>query len=242
MSEGTINRLSEFYSREGISALHFKCPCRVRCEAAAKRDGGTFTTAREPVVGLRYLDSRPRIVVVSLDPGSQFDKNKGRFFAPEEMQLQVRKKIASNEELGPRNRHWYRTHVGVAKIVEAVTQKTITVNDAALWFAHTSVVRCCANLPQSRQAPWEMFWGCRDYLEEEIRILAPDIIWTQGGQAYDAMSWLARHIDPLDASLKSQRVRQVGFQGGLVEWVHTNHPSKGWSDSLNIIQSVSWRP
>ena len=87
----TIEQLREFYTRNGISALDFQCPSQGRCKAAAVRDGGTFTTAREAYVGERHLDSRPRIAVVSLDPGGQFDKAKGRFLQPEEIQLEIRR-------------------------------------------------------------------------------------------------------------------------------------------------------
>jgi len=144
-----IELVREFYARNKISATDFDCPSQNRCKAAAEKLGGSFTPVRELTLGERYLDSFPKIVVVSLDPGS----------LDEPASLNIRSEAASDEDLGPQRRHWYRTHEGVAILVEAATKQKITVGEAALWFAHTSVVRCCANLRGRAQAPWQMFWS-----------------------------------------------------------------------------------
>jgi uracil-DNA glycosylase len=244
-----INRLNEFYIDNRISALRFECTSRTCCKAATENHGGKFTTAREISLGERYFESRPRIVVVSLDPGSQFDKTKGRYLNPDEMKIQIRRDPASKKELGSENRHWYRTHQAVAAIVKAVTGNAITPNpgyeayEAALWFAHTSVVRCCANLKDARQAPWEMFWSCRRYIEDEIQILKPDVIWTQGEQASDAMSWIARYMSG-DSSLAREGVIHANCRWGFLRWINTYHPSapaywgSGWERAMKIFQSL----
>ncbi len=87
-----------------------------------------------------------------------------------------------------------------------------------------------------------MFWACRDYLPYEIEILAPDIIWTQGERVYEAMSWLARAIEPADLSLTPQGIRRIGLRRHPATWIHTNHPSakrgSEWGAAMSILQSV----
>lgn len=246
----TIKQLREFYGERKISAVNLGCPSQSCCRGATEEHGGTFTTAREVGLGVRYLDgTRPRILVVSLDPGSypqdEHSKPKTRM-----MESQICREPRSKAELGSSNCHWYRTHEGVACLVNALAKEalakedkeTITVNEAALWFAHTSVVRCCANLPSRRQAPREMFWSCRDYLRREIEILTPDIIWTQGGSAFDAMSWLARYIEPATGNSLTppQKARRIRLNSAT--WVHTNYPTRGWEKSLCVLRSASWNP
>jgi len=250
-----IKQLREFYEREKISAVDFDCPSQSCCRQTAQEHGGTFTTARDVCLGVRYLDSsRPRILVVSLDPGSYTQDEHSK---PETRKLENQICSEPRSELGFRNCHWYRTHEGVACVVNALAKegvacvvdalakegkKTITVNEAALWFAHTSVVRCCANLPGRRQAPWEMSWSCRDYLRQEIEILMPDIIWTQGGSAFDAMSWLARYTEAAagNSLTPPQKARRIRLNSAT--WVHTNYPTRGWDKSLCVLRSASWNP
>ena len=95
--------------------------------------------------------------------------------------------------------------------MKAATGTEITPNEAALWFVHTSVVRCCSNLEKGKQAPPEMYWSCRRYLEEEISIWKPDVVWTQGDEAYEAMSWLARFILGWPTSIIFPHQRQLDF-------------------------------
>lgn len=235
-----IDSLQDFYRENGIFAENFQCVSESRCRYAAENNGGTFTTAREPIIGQRYLDSWPKIVVVSLDPGSQYDKNEDRFLEPHELKLQTVDHAVKH--LGPMNRHWYRTHEGVAAIVRKTKSMDITPNEAALWFAHTSVVRCCANLPHSKQAPPAMFWNCRRFLQGEIAIFKPDIVWTQGDRAYEAMSWVAGNIAK-DATPTANFFKII-FDWGSFSWVHTDHPfaargSKArWGKALDILKSL----
>ena len=215
-----LNRLKQFYAQNGICAENFDCPCQNRCRAAVAKSEGHFTSARELGIGERYLDGRPKIIVVSLDPGSDDSQ-------PDDRQLRYANEPTSDKDLGRKTRHWYRTHEGVATMIKAVTHNSITVSQAALWFAHTSVVRCCANLPNRHQAPRELFRNCRSYLEQEIRILAPDIIWSQGQRTFDAMSWLAGCLDPRGklSALTPEEVGCVRYLRNSRVWVHTKHPT-----------------
>ena len=230
-----VQRLRKFYSSNRISALDFNCPSSDRCKAAAVRDGGAFVATSEVEIGEHYLNSEPRILVVSLDPAEMKEPNPVR----------IVKTPRPKEELGATNRHWYRTHEGVKIIVETATGDVIAVNEGSLWFAHGRVLRCSANLPGGNQAPKEMFWSCTSYLQEEIEILAPHVIWTQGQLAYDALSWVARYVKARDSSLTQQGVRVIQYGNAPVTWVHTVHPSprncsnSKWEEVKNILGSVS---
>lgn len=232
-----VQRLRNFYRENKISALDFNCPSCSRCRAVAARDGGDFVATSEVEIGERYLDSAPRILVVSLDPGKM----------KEPSSLGIVKKQRSKKELGATNRHWYRTHEGVKIIVESTTRNTIDVGEASLWFAHARIVRCSANLPGANQAPKEMFWSCSGYLQEEIAILTPDVIWTQGQRAYDAMSWVSRYIKPGDSSQAQEGINVIQCGNVQITWVHTVHPSprkcndSKWTETRKILKSVSFQ-
>ena len=236
------DELQEFYKKNGISAADFACSSKDWCESAVQAAKGTFTPAREVQFGDLYLTSRPRIVVVSLDPGSQFYQDKGRYAGPDELQMQIRGAVPESDPW-KKNRHWYRTHEGVAAMVQAMTEQVISPHEAARWFAHTSVVRCCANLPNAREAPWQMYWACRRYLEDELAILRPDIIWSQGARVLDAMSWIAPWL-PKGTAVGV--AKEVPCPWGPVLWVHTEHPSaptvwgnEAWGNVLALMKTLS---
>ena len=194
--------LRRYYDARGIGAVDFDCTHSPVCRAAAEHVGGRFVTAREPTVGVRYLAGWPRILVVSLDPGS----------LDEPTPIQLR----SEEPLGPPNCHWHRTHEGVAEIIYAGTGERLTPAEAGTWFAHLNVVRCCANRVGRREAPNAMFMRCHEYLEGEVRIFRPDLIWSQGDKAWDAMAWALPHLMRKDV---------VDLDGRPSVWLHSTHPA-----------------
>jgi hypothetical protein len=175
-------------------------------------------------MGVLYRSERPRILVVSLDPGSTVYQNTGKP-SPAGKPLKVREVAASDDELRHRQYHWFRTHDGVAAVVTGATGHVISPNEASLWFAHTSVVRCCANLKHRRMAPETLYWNCQRYLEDEIGVLAPDVIWSQGDGAWRAMSWIAPNLE--DAGMEAGGIASARCAWGRTAWVHTLHPSTG---------------
>jgi hypothetical protein len=240
------HKLIGFYACKQIFATEdfhdFQCPKKEDCYSAALHGHGKFTPAREAQLGMHYGRSGLRIVVVSADPGNALSLEKRK--------AQIWRKRA--EDLGTRPDHWARTHEGVQAIVKAVTGEDITTpNDAHLWFAHVSVVRCSANLGGKRQAPAKMYRNCRDYLKGEIPILAPNVIWTQGEQAWWAMSWLARRAEGEKAAIALskygvRRVAPIDYAGRAIV-IHTVHPAPRattganqwkWKEAMRLLQTV----
>lgn len=230
-----LDNLDLYYRDNGISVDRFNCAYEHSCVAAATAAGGKFTRARAPKIGSCYLHKRPRIVVVSIDSGSD-ESGQG---------IRI---VEVPAKCGAKNKHWYRTHEGVATILNALAatdKKMIRPEEAALWFAHTSVARCSANLPRRTQAPSKMHENCRRYLKGEIELLAPDIIWSQGKRAYEAMMlWIAPmlHAQQDRANLG---IRIAKCRWGEVIWVNTSHPTarnpKGqnkWKLALDRLRSI----
>jgi len=86
-------------------------------------------------------------------------------------------------------------------------------------------VRCCANLEGKKQAPRAMYWCCRGYLEKELAILKPNVIWTQGQRAHEAMSWVASAMPPASPGPTAPGHVELSLPWGLVAWIFTDHPT-----------------
>lgn len=56
-----------------------------------------------------------------------------------------------------------------------ISQSDLKVEDIYRFYARNNSIKCCANRAASRQAPQRLFQNCREYLEPEIALLAPDI-------------------------------------------------------------------
>lgn len=85
--DGMIRRLRFFLESNGISAYHFNCKHCPVC-----KDGNpNFVGATEPYIGVNYIKNEfPRILFVSLDPGSA-DRN------PDKRKLVVTENVESDE-------------------------------------------------------------------------------------------------------------------------------------------------
>ncbi len=77
------------------------------------------------------------------------------------------------------------------------------------------------NLPQRKKASAVLFRNCRVYLREELKILAPDIVISQGNEAKTAiqanLSSIKKEYDEFAA--------EIILNEGLVFWLHTFHPA-----------------
>jgi uracil-DNA glycosylase len=77
------------------------------------------------------------------------------------------------------------------------------------------------NNPQRKKAEKILFKNCRIYLKDEIRILNPDILITQGNEAKQAIN------ASLDVVIKTydEFSSIIRLNGDEVFWLHTYHPN-----------------
>jgi len=121
-------------------------------------------------IGSKY-GSPFNIVVVCLDPG----KDSKSF---EERRIQ-------NEGSSPDNPHMRGTQktLGALLANEEIGEEEL--------FSHYAMVNSCKCFPNDgtmNRAPDDFFVNCRKFINEEIRLLKPDILITQGNQAINAVA------------------------------------------------------
>jgi hypothetical protein len=209
-------RLDSLYEGFGIHPSDFRCGHYAQCSDGIEG----FTPARMPSVGTRYLDeATPRIAVLSLDSGSG-EKDEDKRLV----------RIQTKEDgLRHRNKHWYLTHEMVSSLLSSFGE--FTPEEAAEHFIHLNSVKCSANLPGRKQAPWHMFMNCRWYLPDEVRAVAPEVILTQGDKARNALwgAFPAVRVLSHECSHESHRcwARIIRIDGiGEVLLLHTYHPNQ----------------
>ena len=217
--------LYRYYEAQGILATHFTCPHHDECS----KDSPCFTGPKAAYVGGRYEyahDARlPRLLFVSLDSGSAERNPTNRL--PEAVRAQT---IALC--LGPKTRHWYRTHELAACIFNTILGTCMTPRQAQQYFAHTNSAKCCQNRPSRGLAHRRLFTNCRPYLRGELKVLRPDVIVTQGDLAKIGVC-AALDCPPVEI----QGVNHVRIAGRTALWLPTYHP-RAWG--LFNRQRRSW--
>lgn len=201
-----ISKLDAYYRLQGIHPLDFACVHRASCSAGCKN----FTEARASLVGSRYGDPI-RVVVLSLDPGSGWTDPTDRTFEG------VAARVAEiDPDRLPKHKHWYRTHETVAAVLSYFSDERLAPRDAAGRFAHVNAAKCSHNLPNKMQAPKHLFKNCRRFLEEELAILAPDIVITQGQRA-------AKVVEPWEKRSRWKNVLEIDDR--RFYWLELVHPT-----------------
>lgn len=208
-----IDDLHRYYEEQGILATRFTCTHQDACCAGSE----CFTGPKSAYVGRCYDDAHrvglPRLLFVSLDSGSAEADPWKRL--PDAVRRQT-----TEQCLGRRNRHWYRTHELAACIFNRVRGTCMAPREAQPYFAHANSAKCCQNNPGRRQAATRLFRNGRPYLAGELAVLRPDVIVTQGVQAKNGVSSVAGYSPPMD-----QAANLVQLAGREVFWLHTHHPS-----------------
>lgn len=208
--------VTQYYRRQGISPLTFKCKHLVDC----KRGCSDFSEAREPYIGREYErcghGSIPRLLFLSLDPGTSEA-------APEARTAQAQQTYEENTcDHGHLNPHWYWTHE-LARTLLNQFKLGLSFREACWYFAHTNSAKCSMNNPNKKMADWQMFENCREYIPGEIEVLRPDILVTQGDWAIEAIN---RNFS---ATIKGEQKRcgyadlKLGDHNLL--WFHSYHPT-----------------
>jgi len=135
----------------------------------------------------------------------------------------------------PKNRHWYRTHE-LAQRLFAPFLPGISVADTRLFFAHVNSAKCCQNNPGRALADRKLFENCRDFIPEELKILEPEIIVTQGKWAKEAIcrsrrytiqEHICKHLDAngyRNPALYETGEIELGSESRAL-WISTYHPT-----------------
>lgn len=179
MADAILADLHAYYDAHGIGALNFACPHHQQCAADSPR----FTTAKEAYVGPEYeAGTLPRLLFLSLDSGSA-DPDP----ATKTLEANREGMRAANVASFPRGRHWYETHELALTLLRPF-KPDLTIEQVGPYFAHTNSAKCCQNNPGRALAAETLFRNCRRFIPEEVRILRPDILVTQGDFARDAIA------------------------------------------------------
>lgn len=238
--------LNQYYERAGIARVDgescyeerfkkFRCSKKQCCLDACKewKQKVDFSPPTEDVCVSRYYtdrtycdDSIPRIVVLSLS-------------APEPSMP------TGGISTGAMNQHWRETlamvrsllHPFIApekfpKPVRCWQDKDINIVESL--FVHARTAKCCSNADGKRQEPPKMYENCGGYLSEEMIILEPDVIITQGNNAHPMAKEYVFNTDTIEKVTNIQGidpVHNVAHVATLkcnsrpVFWLRSYHPS-----------------
>lgn len=137
----------------------------------------------------------PRVLILSADWGSDKAPRPSKR-QPEAMRREMEASDPSALRRGRQRREEYEIAMHLLKRF----RKDLTLKDTTRYVARTNSLKCCANRSNSKQAPPRLFRNCRKYIGEELGLLAPDILVTQGRQAEKAVEKAVKehiHTSPI---------------------------------------------
>lgn len=195
--------------------MEFRCQHLEDCRNGNNR----FVEAKAAFIGTEYeKGTLPRLLFVSLDPGSSNSNPKQR--TVESIRLQEEHEC--DVTLLPKARHWYRTHE-LAWILLKRFKPDLRLHDTHFYFAHVNSVKCCVSNENHRSARSILFKNCREYIGSEVAILKPDILVTQGKWAREAIQQNYRSSESLKDKLICSHT-WIFIESKKVLWFHTYHP------------------
>lgn len=209
-----IEELTAYYKQRGISALDFRCPHLQSC----RKDNKRFVEAKGAFVGTEYeKGSLPRLLFVSLDPGDSDA-------APEKRTVESVRFIEEHRDVDklPKGLHWYRTHE-LAWILLKAIKPDLRIQESHLYFAHVNSVKCCVSNDNHKSASPILFNNCQKYVGDEVVILKPDILVTQGKFARLAIEHSFNVTESVVDNCLCSHVNLL-MEGRPVLWFHTYHP------------------
>ncbi len=217
-----LEELQQYYDKVGISSLNFRCSHHEECKAGVEK----FIEAKAALVGKGYQSHElPRLLFISLDPGSssRLGENRSVYGVREQYEQ-------SNPLGGGKHKHWYRTHEIACEILKAF-DLTMTIDSVRGCFAHTNSGKCCVSKPHRRKADKKLFTNCKEYTPDEVRILKPDIIITQGAEASRSIKDIPKlELKDFISTTKwrpsdYRELAALSINDVPVLWIHTYHPS-----------------
>ena len=227
-------QLIQFYDQRGIHPKDFRCQHHNYCRRFAYQ--GQIIETKMSLVGSLYGVRYPKIVVVSLDPPDQGEK----FLLPERRTTEYLAKFteAENYTVNRPNPHWAMTqiivkdlliHLGyTSKSGAAVVKESYSgriIDNVTPYFAHVNVAKCSMRDPNKRQAAREVHETCsQTYLVQELTILQPDILVTQGKTTNDILGLLLIGKPVMVENLPI--TYQIDLSGKSVLWMPMRHPTQ----------------
>ena len=236
------NQLNKYYEKARIAPVKntgnfddmfngFGCPMKKDCRAAAALDGAEdyiFSPRTEGVDVSKYYadgeykgDRIPRIVVISLSvprPGISTAKNE-----------------ACSQTRKVQNYHWPETLMTVRSLLCPFVslEKFPKPELIEKLFVHLRTAKCCSNAKGGTQEHGRMYENCGKYLGEEVRILEPDVIVTQGNYAHwqaekhvfkkNAANIIVEEVKGIDDSIA--RIVDLKEDNRSVYWLRTRFPT-----------------
>lgn len=173
-----LQRVGGYYQDKGISPSAFNdfaCEFKDKCVGCAKSPS-KFAPGKEALVTTGYeRRALPRLLFLSAEPGVA-----GKI--PSERKALASREWEENEynpEEGRRLQHWTEVHHFALYILQCFRPQ-LTLKETSHFIAHTNSAKCCVNNRDSQQARSELFDNCRGFIGSELKLLAPDILVTQG--------------------------------------------------------------
>jgi len=213
--------LNQYYMEHKIHPHGFACPHRDVCAGTSDQ----FVEAKMPSIGDRYgQDGLPRILVVSLDPGDEGDEPKDRT-----VHIRSTDDWSFVQAQENKNSHWYRTH----ELVHALLLRfkpDLPWEEVTRYFAHTNSAKCSQRKDGNRKADPVLFRNCRAYIPGEIALFDPEIIITQGNEAWYILEHSFEKVSAEEHCCENHGITETISvvavpTGGLALWLHTYHPT-----------------
>lgn len=146
-----------------------------------------FTGPKSSYVGAGYERSAgfargdlPRLLILSPDSGGETWDARSK--TPESIRSWEERATNDVANYGEKDqdKHWFRTYELASYILRVFKPKFKRINNVKGHFAHVNAAKCSVNNDANRQAPRRLIRNCREYLPEELDLLRPDIVITQG--------------------------------------------------------------
>ena len=223
-------KINDYYYQKQIHPLEFNCPFEAFCQSTSPE---TITQAKMSMVGTKYGEYFPRIVVVSLDPPKNFTSK-------DEPELRTTQAVTEHDENWDfekkrPNQHWAKTQIIVKDMLRifgyptnenvAVVEKpygNFIIENVSRYFAHVNVAKCSMNKTDQSQADPCVHKICSfHYLEGELEILKPEIVISQGQGANHALA----RIFKVESVPALPFTKTIPFSDNQVLWMPTLHPS-----------------
>ena len=170
-----VNQLQSFYAGNGLLVREFRCQHANACAEAA---GCELNRGSEAHVGARYGEAL-RVVVVSLDIG-------GKGEPMDERRRTIEGLYRPDGNTSHMNLHMKGT-TELLKVIYGIESNTESGNLYKL-YAMTNAAKCSRSDPRSSaKVPWELYKKCSGYAAKELAYLDPQLIVTQGNDAWRAL-------------------------------------------------------
>jgi hypothetical protein len=225
-----LDKLKEYYLEKGIFALESQEP-HCKHNKCCSEGYDNFSVPSPAFVGTEYQKGTlPRLLFVSANPASGLEEV-SRLESLRKWQWEnERKSMCYVREPRHRHSHWYKTHKLAWELLcpfykDKFKREDLTVEQMAAYFANANSAKCSTGV--TRQGPDRLFINCIEYLPQEVSILVPDIIVTQGEKARRAIekSFCESASNPI-AKLSGCSSTEINVSARKVLWIATYHPNQ----------------